>query len=96
MKLVIQTQHKENYAAHDEDYVHGVSEPYWKLKGGSTYIVPSYEFASVEVTQNAVDNLEAMFCFSNECAEEYVLGWSIREDSSRVCEDWETPTMVML
>jgi|ETNmetMinimDraft_35_1059890.scaffolds.fasta_scaffold46282_2 hypothetical protein len=95
MKLVIQTQYKENYAAHDEDYVHGVSEPCWKLKGGSTYIVPSYEFGSVEATQNDVDNLEAMLCFSNECAEEYILDWSVREDSSRVCEDWETPTMVM-
>lgn len=95
MKLVIQTQYKENYAAHNEDYVHGVSEPYWKFKGGSTYIVPSYEFVSAEEIQNAVNNLEAMFCYSNECAEEYVLEWSIEEDSARVCEDWETPTMVM-
>ena len=37
--LVIQTQYRENYAAHNEDYVHGVSEPYWKFKGGSTYFV---------------------------------------------------------
>jgi|TARA_B100001964_G_C14172924_1_gene572387 hypothetical protein len=95
MKLVIQTQHKENYAAHNEDYVHGVSEPYWKFKGGSTYIVPSYKFSSAEATQNTVDNLEAMLCFSNECAEESVSAWFIKEDSSRVCEDWETPTIVM-
>ena len=26
--LVIQTQYRENYAAHDEGYEHGVSEPY--------------------------------------------------------------------
>ena len=40
-KLVIQTQYKENYAAHNEDYVHGVSEAYWKFKGGSTYVLPN-------------------------------------------------------
>ena len=27
--LVIETQYRENYAAHDEGYQHGVSEPYW-------------------------------------------------------------------
>ena len=37
--LVIQTQYRENYAAHNEDYKHGIDEPYWKFKGGSTYFV---------------------------------------------------------
>ena len=41
MKLVIETQCKENYAAHNEHYVHGVDTPYWKFKGGSTYIFPN-------------------------------------------------------
>ena len=39
MKLLINTQYKENYAWHNEDYVHGVSEPYWKYKGGSAYVL---------------------------------------------------------
>ena len=39
MKLVINTQHRENYAAHDEDFVPGVSADYWKFKGGSTFVV---------------------------------------------------------
>ena len=37
MKLVIHTQFKENYGAHDWD---GRECPqYWKFKGGSTYVV---------------------------------------------------------
>ena len=40
MKLVINTQYRENYAAHNEDFVPGISENYWKFKGGSTYVVP--------------------------------------------------------
>ena len=39
MKLVINTQHRENYAAHNEDFVPGVSQDYWKFKGGSTFVV---------------------------------------------------------
>ena len=34
MKLVINTQYRENYAAHNEDFVPGVSQDYWKFKGG--------------------------------------------------------------
>ena len=50
-KLVIQTQYKENYAAHNEDYVHGVSEPYWKFKGGETFVV-SCSFAVIIIIRN--------------------------------------------
>jgi len=39
MKFVIQTQSLENYGAHSEDgkFVNG--NAYWKMKGGSDYIV---------------------------------------------------------
>lgn len=33
MKLIINTQYCENYAAHNEDFVPGKSEDYWKFKG---------------------------------------------------------------
>ena len=36
--LVIQTQYKENYGAHDWDGK-GECPQYWKFKGGSTYFV---------------------------------------------------------
>ena len=38
MKLVITTQHKENYGAHDWDGK-GECPQYWKFKGGDTYVV---------------------------------------------------------
>ena len=38
MKLVIHTQFKENYGAHDWDGK-GECPQYWKFKGGSTYVV---------------------------------------------------------
>ena len=38
MKLVIQTQYKENYGAHDWDG-QGECPQYWKFKGGDTFVV---------------------------------------------------------
>ena len=38
MRLVIHTQYRENYGAHDWDGK-GECPQYWKLKGGSTYVV---------------------------------------------------------
>ena len=38
MKLVIQTQIKENYGAHDWDG-EGECPQRWKFKGGTTYVV---------------------------------------------------------
>ena len=44
LNLLINTQFKENYASHNEDYVHGVSESYWKFKGGSSYLITDIDF----------------------------------------------------
>ena len=43
MKLVISTQVRENYGAHDWDGVGSVPQ-YWKNKGGSDYIVDDIEY----------------------------------------------------
>ena len=40
MKVVINTQYKENYGT--------VSEPYWKFKGGSTYIIAASDRAEAD------------------------------------------------
>tara|TARA_E500000178_G_C17029047_1_gene759556 strand:- start:3143 stop:3637 length:495 start_codon:yes stop_codon:yes gene_type:complete len=96
MKLVIQTQYRENYAAHNEDYVHGVSEAYWKFKGGETFVV-SCSFADAAepaFRQAAFDAVS----YSNEASEEYVLDWEIVDDAeflmSNHIEEWDTPTML--
>ena len=96
MKLVIQTQYRENYAAHNEHYVHGVSEPYWKFKGGDTFVVScsiadAMDPAFLEAAKNAVS-------YSNECAEEYVLDYNFIDDAefsmADHIESWETPTLL--
>lgn len=90
--LLIQTQYCENYAAHDEDYVHGVSEPYWKYKGGSSYVV-SVESFDVDGLEDLVKETSFLHTFRNEAAEEYVLGWEVVSDSELASkiEPWESP-----
>ena len=39
MKFVISTQYMENYGAHSEDGKFCSGNAYWKMKGGSDYIV---------------------------------------------------------
>ena len=48
--LVIQTQYKENYGAHDWDGK-GECPQYWKFKGGSTYFVTN--LTSEQITKIA-------------------------------------------
>ena len=38
LRLVIETQCRENYGAHDWDG-QGTCPQYWKYKGGSTYVL---------------------------------------------------------
>ena len=94
MKIVIQTQYRENYAAHNEGYVHGVSEPHWKFKGGETFVLSCSVRAAMDADfrQAAFDAIS----FSNEIAEEYVIDYSIIDDAlfdiSNHIEKWEFPT----
>jgi len=98
MKLVIQTQYRENYAAHNEDYVHGVDSPYWKFKGGSTYVVANIQSSalytdsvSAQAMYEIVDEIKASICSADEYSEEYILDWEIANDNAVVCEEWESP-----
>jgi|TARA_R110001592_G_scaffold28662_4_gene104883 hypothetical protein len=78
MKLVIETQHQENYAAHDENYVHGTSDPRWKFKGGTTYVFPACDPNKAEDT---AEFLKPYITCNNSDFKEYVLGWSVKEDN---------------
>lgn len=88
-KLVIQTQYQENYAAHDEDYVHGVDAPHWKFKGGSTYVLPNCGDADVDAVVEAVAEY---ITWSNEASKEYITSAYVADWSDKVCESWETVT----
>ena len=94
MIIVINTQYRENYAAHNEDYDHGVDTPHWKFKGGSTYVVPN--FNDYSNTQEVMKNLDSLITYGNPASEEYILDWEIVEDNAKVCDSWETVTQIFI
>ena len=87
MKLVIQTQHKENYGAHDWDG-QGECPQYWKFKGGETYVVENITPAQAEkINDGGIPTLTALIeCFS-EGWQEYILGWDLKDNDAKVCDD---------
>lgn len=97
MKIVIQTQILENYAAHDENYSHGVDEAYWKSKGGNTYVV---EGVSIEDAQSEgyYDTIFDLITENNPSFQEYVLGSDLIDDADFVESDhkqpWESITYI--
>lgn len=91
MKIVIQTQVKENYGAHDWDG-EGECPQYWKFKGGSTYVVPNLSVEqTLRVTEVGLPTLTALIEERTDSYEEYILDWSILDDDAEVCEPWENP-----
>ncbi len=59
-KLVIQTQHKENYGAHDWDG-EGSCPQYWKFKGGNTYVVEGLTAKAVnKIAQGGIPTLSLL------------------------------------
>ena len=96
--LVIQTQHRENYAAHNEGYKHGVDDAYWKFKGGSTYFVTDLTSEQInKIAHGGIPTLTKLIEFKNPAFEEYILDWEIRDLGKNgdgrgpICEPWETP-----
>lgn len=88
-KLVIETQYRENYGAHDWDGK-GECPQYWKSKGGSTYVVNNFSNNFMDC-QDVVAKLTKLIAYKNEASEEYILDWEIVDQSKKVCEDWESP-----
>ena len=95
--LVIQTQHKENYGAHNWDGK-GECPQHWKFKGGSTYFVTDLTSKQInKIAQGGIPTLEKLIEFKNEAFEEYILYWEIRDlgkngdGKGPICEPWETP-----
>ena len=94
MKILINTQYRENYAAHNEDWVPGVSEDYWKFKGGSTYVVPN--FKDYDNITEVMKNLDSLITYGNPASEEYIIDWNIADDSEEEGESWETVTQIFI
>lgn len=82
--IVIDTQVWENYAAHNDDYVSGVTPDYWKAKGGHSYKIAvewdkDYEWADVYAGR-IIDEVMPTIGEDNDYFREEVVGWSIEED----------------
>ena len=92
MKAIVQTQHMENYGAHDWDG-QGECPQGWKYKGGSTYIFN----CSIEDNMNPEwwARVEASCTSKSEYFEEYSVGETVVDDVdfrvSDHCAEWDAP-----
>jgi len=92
MFAVIQTQHLENYGAHDWDG-QGECPQYWKPKGGNTYIFT----CSVEENMDPKwwERVEAACTSKSEYFEEYSVGETVVDDIdfnvADHCAEWDAP-----
>ena len=95
MKLVINTQYRENYAAHNDDFVEGVSQDHWKFKGGTTYVVENITTSMAQkICDNGIPELTKLVSYSNSMSEEYILDWNLEDNDAVVCEEWDTPIVL--
>lgn len=84
MKIVINTQMRENYG--------DANKPYWKFKGGETYIVPNLSVEqALKIKDVGIPTLTALIESNSDMFEEYVQNWAILDDDFVVVEPWETP-----
>lgn len=91
VRLVIETQCRENYGAHNWDGV-GACPQYWKYKGGSTYV---YDFDhSQDDAKSLVEALRPLIEDKSEGFEEYILDWSIVDRDETPWYDWQCPYFI--
>jgi len=94
MKLVIQTQIRENYGAHDWDG-EGECPQYWKCKGGNTYVVRYLSDANVNpIVENGFPNLTTLITENNDYYKEHIIDWEIVGVDEVRWEKWETPIIL--
>lgn len=88
MKLVIDTQIAENYAAHNGF----TGEFRWKYKGGNTYVVDSLTEAQQErIEREGIPTLKSLIEEMNDSWQEYIISYRIVQDDAPEGEEWETP-----
>lgn len=91
MKLIIRTQYRENYGAHDWDGK-GVCPQYWKSKGGETYVLDVTLDQALD--SEFYDAVARCIDFSNEYASETVYTETLLDevdfDATNVVEEWDT------
>lgn len=93
MKVVVITQIKENYGAHDWDG-QGECPQYWKFKGGNTYVIENVtteQARSSEFWANAEHHVTS----GDEAWQEYVVSSELLDNADPIpCEAWESPIIL--
>lgn len=88
MKLVIDTQICENYAAHNGF----TGEFRWKFKGGNTYVVDGItEAQKARIESEGTPTLAALIEERNDSWQEYIISARVVADDASEGEEWETP-----
>ena len=91
MKLIIDTQHRENYGAHDWDG-EGQAPQYWKNKGGSIYVVENLSSAQVsKIRKGGIPTLSKLIERSDEFSQEFILDFTFVDDVATPWDAWEAP-----
>ena len=91
MKLIIDTQHRENYGAHDWDG-EGQAPQYWKNKGGSTYVVENLSSSQVsKIRKDGIPTLSKLIERSDEFFQEFILDFTFVDDVATPWDDYEAP-----
>lgn len=92
MKLIIEMQDEENYAAHEGF----VGEYRWKYKFGSTYVINNVDVNNLDAL---VDEVKPFICEDNDYFKSYIATWYVLgddEDTEYVKQqkeyggDWDT------
>ena len=95
VQVVIHTQQKENYGAHDWNG-EGECPQYWKFKGGNTFIMEAGDFVAAN---DLFDKFERDVEFADDYYEEYVVQHKLVRDEDFVesdfVEHWEAAIFVV-
>lgn len=90
MHVVIFTQYRENYGE--------PNKPYWKNKGGSTYVLTDVtveEVAAPGKLPKIMSDLFALIEYSNDMSSETMVDWELRDGEFQADPDsWDTPIFV--
>ena len=90
-KIVIYTQHRENYGAHDWRGF-GECPQHWKNKGGETFIIPNMTMDEVRDWQYKQEgNVASLLCEASDYFEVTIAGVNILAQDAVCHEAWDTP-----
>lgn len=96
MKIVITTQYRENYGAHDWDGK-GECPQSWRNKGGQFYVVENLTIEQANAfMENGIKDLYKLIEYKNIGSQEYVVSTQGYDDAETIVEEWETITSIQV